>query len=723
MQRALELHRQGDLRAAAQEYERLLQSAPATAEAWHMLGVLSHQLGKNELAITCIRRAVELDPIQAAYHSNLGVVYRAQGQLTAAVGAYRLAILRKPDYVEAYANLGQALGELGEFDDAERQLAEALRLQPSLAQTHYHLGQIHQRRQRLDAAIDAYRTAVQLQPQHIEAWNNLGVALKNQGRFAEAAEALETALSINPQLAEAWYNLAQARHAQGHLVEAVEFYQRFLQVRPDYAVAHNNLGNVLEDLGQVDESIACFREALRLRPEMVEAHNNLGHAFQVQGRLNEAEEQYRAALKLVPEHDTVLSNLLFFLNYQPKLKQEELLAEHRKWDELPIAKAPRYTLQRERSPERKLRIGYVSPDLRSHPVGSFMESVLAYHDKEMFETFLYADVAVPDLMSRQLEQLAGHWQQTRWLDHDALGEQIMADKIDILVDLAGHTAVGRLPLFARKPAPVQVTYLGYPNTTGLQAIDYRLTDTIADPPDEPNLHSEQLVRLEPSFACYAPPTSAPEVSELPFQRNQFITFGSLHALSKLNFKVLDLWSKVLKTVVNSRLLITRDTLHGLARDRLIAEFKKREIGRDRLIVDHELEPGQSHLAFYHQVDIALDTFPWSGHTTACESLWMGVPVITLRGSRHAGRMVASLLTTLGRADWIGDTTNNYVQIARRLAKETAALAETRSTLREQLRVSGVCDGARFTRSLEAAYRQMWRDWCAQETTPGTQEAR
>lgn len=711
MAAALELHRAGEMRSAALAYENILRSHPKEADAWHMLGVLSHQLGKNEVGIKCLLNAIKLNPIEAAYHSNLGVVYRDLGRLPEAIAEYRLAILRKPDYPEAYSNLGQALREHGELDDAERQLREALRLRPDYVDARYNLALLQQAQGDFDAAVNTYREVVAAQPDFVAAWNNLGVTLKNQGKFAEAREVLEQALEVNPELVEAYYNLAQTYHAQGHLVESLECYSRFLVERPGYAPGHCNMGNALEDLGQVDQAIDCYREALRLRPNMVEAHNNLAHAQQVQGLIDEAEKGFRKALSLEPNNQTVLSNLLFFLNYQPKYDQERLLQEHREWETRHGSQITQRSHSNRRDANRPLRIGYISPDFRSHPVGQFMEPILAYHDASQFQTYLYADVAVMDLMSQQLQQLAHQWVTTRWLDHEQVADRIQADEIDILVDLAGHTALGRLPVLARKPAPVQVTYLGYPNTTGLRAIDYRLTDALADPPDEPNLHSEQLVRLEPSFSCYAPRIDAPEVNELPAIKNGYITFGSLHTLSKLNGRVLDAWAKVLKSVPKSRLLIARDTLNGAARERICVEFKRREIERSRLIVDREVYRGQGHLHLYSEIDVALDVFPWSGHTTACEAIWMGVPVITLYGNRHAGRMTASMIRTLGHSEWIADTANSYVHKARDLAQNTDQLALLRRTLREEMRQSGVCDGARFIQSLESAYRAMWRKWC------------
>lgn len=724
MQQALELHRAGDLRQAAIAYEHIIHSTPAHAEAWHMLGVLSHQLGKNELALRCIAEAVKLDPIQAAYHSNLGVVYLALDRINEAIASYRLAILRKQDYPEAFCNLGHALIKLRDFDEADKALREALRLQGEYPEVQFNLGQLAQERGHVDEAIRYYREALRLRGDYIEPLNNLAVLLKNRGEFDEAQQLLQKSLELNPRVIEARYNLAQTKHAQGRLVEAVELYQRFLHDRPQYASGHNNLGNALEDLGQVDDAIICYRTALQIKPDLLEAYNNLAHAFQVQGKLQEAKLCYHEALKLGTRHPVVLSNWLFFLNYLNEVEQKDLFKEHRRWGkQFGYEDRPMPDYPHDRSPERKLRVGYVSPDFHEHAVARFMEPLLAYHDHEQFEVYLYADVAVSDVTSQTFAQLADHWRVTRWLDHDQLAEQIRSDQIDILVDLAGHTAWGRLPVFARRVAPVQVSYLGYPNTTGLEAMQYRLTDAVCDPISDPILHSEDLVRLAPSFACFAPPIDIPESGPLPYERNKFITFGSLHSLAKLNEDVLDLWAKVLKANPRSRLLMYRDALNGSAVEHFIAQFEKRAVDRSRLELRCGPPGGAHHLSQYHDIDVSLDPFPWSGHTTACESLWQGVPVITLRGQRYAARMVSSLLHTLGHGEWIAESPEQYVKISTHLANSPAQLAALRLSLRRELLNSGACDGVAFTHSLESAYRLMWQDWCRTSARAGHKSPR
>jgi predicted O-linked N-acetylglucosamine transferase (SPINDLY family) len=361
---------------------------------------------------------------------------------------------------------------------------------------------------------------------------------------------------------------------------------------------------------------------------------------------------------------------------------------------------------------RRLRIGYVSADFWRHPVAAFMEPALRCHDRDNFQTFIYSDRTTPDSTTERLRTMVGHWRDAfGWTDAE-LAARMRADEIDILVELAGHTAQNRLGAVALRPAPIQVSYLGYPSTTGLASIDYRLTDALTDPPGEPVQYTEQLWRLSPGFCCYAAADDAPPVSPLPCLSQPEITLGALHHLAKLNGQVLDLWATLLNSLPECRLLVFRDTLHGTAARRLARELTARGLAAHRFELRPTLPASGSHLSLYDEIDVSLDVLPWSGHTTACESLWMGVPVVSLPGNRFAGRMVASVLTLAGLPQWIAQDPDQYVAIVRRFTADRAALAKLRSELRARVASSPLCDGATFTRSLEDAYRGMWRRYCA-----------
>jgi predicted O-linked N-acetylglucosamine transferase (SPINDLY family) len=433
-----------------------------------------------------------------------------------------------------------------------------------------------------------------------------------------------------------------------------------------------------------------------------------------QGRPDLASGHFRQALALKPDLATAQSNLLFCLNYDPDVDPDTVFAEHRRQGKQIEARAQIMTADRSphigNSPERRLRVGYISPDLRYHPLSRYFEPVLAHHDPEKVETFCYAEVLFPDSVTKRLEKLAHGWYSTCHQTDAQVAQRIRADKIEILVDLAGHTANNRLGVLAYKPAPIQATWLGYMNTTGLSCVDYRITDDVLDPVGEPVRDTEELLRLPSGMCCFAPPAEAPEVSCLPAKRRGYVTFGSLHNLFKLNGKVFDLWSQILQALPDARLLVFRDMMTETARNSIRRLFEQRGIPADRL----DLRKGvsnPSYLSVYGEIDISLDAFPCTGGVTTCESLWMGVPMLTLCGVRPAGRNAAALLTHARLSDWISRTKEEYVRIAVDSANSLDQLAKLRSSLREQM-MATLCDAKRFTPQLEDAYRTMWRKWCA-----------
>ncbi len=587
---------------------------------------------------------------------------------------------------------------------------QLLRADPHQPAVLLHLGLARRALHQSAEAIAAFSGAIALDPSLAEAHHQLGNALKAANRLPEAIACLREATRLAPASAPAWLNLGVALLDTDARADAIAAFRRALALEPSRPEAHNILGVALLAAGELAEARTALDQALRLRPGYAAAHDNLGRLARAEGRLSDAVAHYRAALAAQPDPGTH-SNLLLALNYLD-LPPEEVFAEHRAWHQryaAPIStRNPELGTRNPRPPGRRLRIGYLSPDFVHHAVAYFVEPVLAAHDRTRFEIFCYANVRSPDYVTARLCPLADHWRDLAPLDDEAAAALIRADQLDLLIDLAGHTARHRLLVLARRPAPVQATWIGYPNTTGLDAIDYRITDAISDPPGatEP-FYSEKLVRLPATFSVYQPDGDAPPVNELPAGAGGAFTFGSFNNFAKLSPATLALWAQILRAVPGSRLVLKSRGLadRGVAA-RLHATFAGAGVEPSRLTLDGAELSVADHLALYHGIDLALDPFPYNGTTTTCEALWMGVPVVTLAGRTHVARVGASLLTHTGLTEWIAPTPGDYVAKAVAATRDLPRLAELRRTLRERLRTSPLCDATSFTRGLESAFTAM-----------------
>ena len=674
-------HTAARLAEAEALYRQIIAAEPRHVDAWQYLGILALQTGRNAEAVTALLAAIAIAPAAPALHANLGEAYRRLGRLAEAGAALRRALALKPDFAEAHYNLGCTLADESRHAEATAAFSEAIRLQPGLAAAHSNLGNALREQGRLDEAIASYHRAIQLQPGFADAHANLGNALRDQGLREEAIAAYQQAIRLDPHHASACSNLGVAMREAGRFEEAVAACRRALSIQPDFAAAHNNLGVTLAEQGLVGDAIASFRRALELRPDFAEAH----------------------------------SNLLYHLHCLADGDPQAIFAEHQRWDEMharPFG-AQIVAHSSDRNPERRLRIGYVSPDFRNHPVAYFLESLLAAHDRSQFEVFCYSDVVREDEFTARLRAHADAWRPIAHRTDTEVAALVREDRVDILVDLAGHTAGNRLLVFARKPAPVQVTYLGYCDTTGLGTMDYRLTDSHADPPGgTEHLHSEQLVRLPDSAWCFRPADTAPPVQPPPVLREGHLTFGCFNARRKITTEALALWSRLLAAVPGARLLLRGPDNEESFVQPLRAALAAHGIAPDRLECIGRAPTLAAHLALYHRVDIALDTFPYNGTTTTCEALWMGVPVITIAGQTHASRVGVSLLTNAGLPELIAEDEDACLRIATRLTGETDRLAQFRASVREKLAASPLLDARRFGRNFEQTFRQMWRTWCS-----------
>jgi predicted O-linked N-acetylglucosamine transferase (SPINDLY family) len=711
------LRASGNLEEAVTAYRRAVELKPTYFEAHNNLGNALRDLGKLEEAIVACRMALTLQPKYAEAHANLGNALSDQGKLEEAVAAYQKALELKPNLAEAQSNLGNALRDLGRLEEAVAACHKAVELRPSYAEAHYNLGNALRIQGKLEEVVVAYQRALDLKPHLAPAHNNLGNVLNEQGKLEKAMEAFQKALALKPDYAEAHNNLGIVLRRLGQLDEAKAAHFRALELKPDFAEAHYNLGNALGNQVKLYDAVVAYQRAIELKPDFAEAHNNLANALSAQGKLEEAVAAYRKALELEPNFAEAHSNLLLAMNYDARFSQESIFVESRRWDEThatPFSSSDKIYANT-RDPHRPLRVGYISPDFRKHSVSYFADPLIAEHDRRSFEVFCYAEVEKPDDKTARIRALADVWRSTVGASDSAVAEWIRKDRIDILVDLAGHTAKNRLPVLASKPAPVQVTWLGYPNTTGLSAMDYRLTDEIADPEDATDtLSSEKLVRLPNGFLCYSLLNEAPNISEPPALRDGHVTFGSFNNITKVTPDVVETWARVLDRVPRSRLLIkNRSLADEETRNRYLEMFLLHGIEKERVELRSWIESSSGHLGLYNRVDVALDPFPYNGTTTTCEALLMGVPVVTLCGDRHSGRVGASILSRVALTDLIAETSEAYVETAVELANSADRLSELRTGLRDRVQRSPLCDSRGFARKVEVEYRRLWRHWCSE----------
>ena len=530
------------------------------------------------------------------------------------------------------------------------------------------------------------------------------------GRNAEAEATYRVALNLPGVHPSGWNNLGNILDDVGRPDDAKAAFARAIADAPDFSMAHNNLGTTLAGQGQFAAAVTAHRKALACDPKNLAALNNLGVALLEQGLAAEAVAAFDAVLAADPSNPDAADNRLYAGIYTED-DPRAVHAAHAAWGKSCPVVASRKPI--DPKPERRLRIGYVSPDFRQHSVSFFVETLLAAHDPKTVEIFCYADVAQPDAVTARLKHHAQHWRDVQGLSADELFKLIVTDQIDVLVDLAGHTKGNRLAVFARRPAPVQVTALGYPATTGLPAMDYRLCDAATDPAPTADAYAvETLVRLS-GLHCYAPPKDAPTVGTLPALAAGHVTFGAFNKLAKISPATIVLWAQVLKAIPNARLIIkTKPLAEAETRMRLESAFGAHGIKAGRLDLRGWSAEDRAHLDLYNRVDIALDTAPYNGTTTTCEALWMGVPVLTIAGRGHAGRVGASLLSQVGLKDWIATDPTEFVAHAARMAADTSRLAALRQGLRQAVAASPLCDGPAYARAVEAAYRAMWRQACS-----------
>jgi predicted O-linked N-acetylglucosamine transferase (SPINDLY family) len=599
----------------------------------------------------------------------------------------------------------------GHLDLAAEFVGRAIALAPAIAEYYDNLSIIRSAQRRFLEAEAAARKALALDPNLYPAASNLGGALEAQGRYDEAEQWLRQALAAKPDLCDALSNLGAVLAAGRRMEEAEHACRRALALAPRHINARVNLGLALQQQGRLVDAEIAYREALQLSPAHAMAHDNLGTVLMVQGRVVEAHQEHLRALAAQPDLARAHSHALWCSQYLPGITEAELLTTHSAWERRHAAPlrpaAPIVPV--DRNPRRRLRLGFVSADFGRHPVGSFLARVFEHLDRAECEVHCYSDRLHADTLTARLQAAADQWCDSRTLSDAALADRVRADRVDILFDLAGHTTRNRLLTFARKPAPLQMTWIGYVGTTGLKTMDYLVADRYEVPVESEPYYCERILRLPDGYVCYDPPATAPEVGTLPAEETGFITFGSFNNLAKINPSVVAVWAKILRRTPTAQLVLKYEGLDDVSTQRRFAAMfgvAGVDPGRVRLF---GYSPPDEMLAHYHHIDIALDPFPYSGGLTTCEALWMGVPVVTCPGSTFAGRHALSHLRNVGLDELVASDLDDYVERAVQLAADRPRLAALRRGLRARLAASPLCDGQRFSQHLLQALRGAWQE--------------
>ena len=721
--------------------QRSVMLSPQDSEAHNNLGNVLDRLGRSEEAEASYKQAIKLKPDYAEARNNLGNALKALGRLDEAEASYKQTIALKPDYAEAHNNLGATLKELDRLSEAEESYRQAIELKPDYATAHSNLGVVLREVGSLNEAEAAYRQAIALRPDYPEALNNLANTLLEGGRLGDAEAIFRQAIVLKPEYAEAHSNLgntlrelgrldeaeASYRHAitlkadfahalsnlgitlqeLGRLDEAEASYRQAIAVKPSYAEAHSNLGITLQQLGRLDEAEASYKQAIALKPDYAEAHNNLGTTVQELGKFDEAEASFRRAIAIKPGYAEPRDNLLFAFNYDHRLTAADLYSEYIAYGEAVAKLTERSFAHDNRSSlsGRRIRVGYSSPDFRGHVCRFFMEPLFRHHDRDQFELFAYSNTSNPDEHTERMKGYFEHWVDVVRMTDEEMALRIYDDKIDILVDMAGHTKGNRLPVFAMRPAPIQASSsTGFGYTTGLSEIDYFICDENIVPFGSEHYFSEEPWRLPAPGYVYEPHAdAAPDVSELPALHNGYVTFGSLARTVRINDPLLRVWGQILGCVSNSRLRLDQKPFaHAGMRELFWRRLEGLGIPRERV----DLTYSTPHWNAYHDIDITLDCWPHNAGSTTLESLWMGVPVLSKMDRPSVGRSGAAALRPLGLDDWLVESEDSFIERAVAAASDLDSLSRMRSGLRQRLKQSPHLDAVVFAGHLENAYRAM-----------------
>ncbi len=704
-------HQAGRLQQAEPLYRQILAADPRHADAYHLLGVIAHQVGRGDVAVELINRAIAIHPLAADFLNNLGLALFSLGRGDEAITAYLRALTLDPAHLESQSNLGLVLHHQGKYEEAINWFRKVILIAPQNPQSYINLGNSQQEIGLVDAAIASFHKALFLDPGASGAYFNLGNALGKKGEPAQAIVAYQKAISLNANDPNAYVNLSNVLLENDQVSQSIVAVRRAIVLKPDLAEAHNSLGNAIQQQGDMQAAADSYHRALELRPHYSAAANNLANALKEMGNAPEALKYYDQALSVEPNNADMHSNRIYCMHFDPAFNTPAICAELSRWNQRHAAPLANFIQphRNARDPERRLRIGYVSPDFREHVVGWNLLPLLRCHDQNQIEIYCYSRLLRPDAMTAKLQSTANVWRDMAGVSTARAADVIRQDEIDILVDLSLHSANPALQLFGHKPAPIAVTYLGYCGSTGLNAIDYRFSDPYLDPPQMDHFYSEKTLRLPHTYWCYQPGGDTPEPGPLPHLANGYITFGCLNNFAKVSQSARTLWSEILASMPNSHLILHAQ--QGSHRQQLLDQFAAQGISPSRIqFVGKTKFP--EYISTYQQIDVALDPFPYGGGITTCDGLWMGVPLITLDGKTAVGRGGKSILGNLGLEEFVARSPEQYLEMAKNLAANPKHLVSLRGGLREKMRSSPLMNASQFAKDVEAAYRRMWRDWCA-----------
>jgi protein O-GlcNAc transferase len=637
-----------------------------------------------------------------------------EGDIQSAEKKLKKILSSSSSHVDANLLLGLVFHQKGDFKSSIKMLEKVVEIKRNHAEAYSNLGAVLEKISEFDKAILNYKLAIKHKADFLNAYVNLGLLLKRLNRCEEANNYFNAAIQLNPAIATTHYNLGASFDKMGKVEESLRCFEEALRLNPDYDAAMMGLARAMWGLEKYELAEKYYKNLLAKNSNYFDVHYNLAVTLVEQDKIEEALLHYKKTLALNPNHLLARNNLLLAMNFTSHVSNENMLIEAKAYGGMVHSNELRVFANKP-EPEKNLKIGLVSGDFSEHSVAFFLKDILAEFNSKAASFFIYNASKKEDQMTRHFKSIVNTWSDVVDLDDDSLVDLIISHNIDVLVDLSGHTKNNRLPVFARKPAPVQVTWLGYSATTGVDAIDYVISDKWVIPQGEERNFVEKAWRLPDAYLCFSQPDESIKVGKLPALSNDYITFGSFNNLSKTNDTVIKCWSEILKSIPGSRLYLkNKKLLKGNAREKIIKNFSKYGVPSEQLILQGITPTRDQHLKTYHNIDIALDTFPYAGTTTTAEALWMGVPVVSLRGDSFISNVGESVLENTGLSEWLANDVDDYIKKAISFSSDLTYLTNLKSKLRNQLVDSPLCDTKQFVTNLDEAFRDMWKIWCAKQ---------